>query len=103
MSELWRVLRDPKVSTSLVLATVVVAGFALMYEGWRGAAALAFVPLQVPYLVSGALAGLAVVGAGLALLDVHVDRTQAAAERRAIADVQREVLRLLARVARDDT
>lgn len=95
MSEIWKVLRDPRVSTTLVLAAAVLIGFALVGAGWRGAAALLFVPLQVPYLVSGAVVGLAVVGAGLALLVVHLDRAEAAQERREMAALQRDVLRLL--------
>ena len=95
MTELWRILRDPRVTTSLVLAAVVVLGFGLVGAGYRGAAALLFVPFQVPYLVSGAVAGLALVGTGLALLGVHLDRTEAAEERRQVASLQRDVLRLL--------
>ena len=96
MNELWQVLRDPRVTTSLVLAAMVVAGFALLGLGYRGAAALLFVPFQVPFLVSGAVVGLGLVGAGLALLVVHLNRTEAAEERRAVAALQRDVLRLLA-------
>ena len=96
MNELWRVLRDPRVTTSLVLAVVVIVGFGLVGAGYRGAAALLSVPFQVPYLVSGAVVGLALVGAGLALLIVHLNRTEAAEERRAVASLQRDVLRLLA-------
>jgi hypothetical protein len=54
------------------------------------------VPFQVPFVVSGAVAGLAFVGAALALLRVHLDRAEAAEERRAVAALQRDVLRLLA-------
>lgn len=96
MNELWKVLRDPRVTTTLVLSVVVVVGFALVVLGYRGAAALLFVPFQVPYLVSGGVIGLALVGSGLALLGVHLDRTEAAEERRAVAALQRDVLRLLA-------
>ena len=97
MSEIWRVLRDPRVSTTIVLAVLVVGGFALVAQGYRGAAATLFVPYQVPFLVSGVFVGLALVGAGLALLSIHLDRTEAAQERREIAALQRDVLRLLAR------
>jgi hypothetical protein len=96
VNELWRILRDPRVTTTLVLASVVAAGFGALVLGYRGAAALLFVPFQVPYLVSGAVLGLALVGGGLALLVVHLDRTEAAEERRAVARLQRDVLRLLA-------
>lgn len=96
MSEIWKVLRDPRVSTTLGLAVAVVVGFGLIAQGYRGAAALLLVPFQIPFLVSGAVVGIALVGAGLALLSVHLERTEAAEERRAVAALQRDVLRLLA-------
>ena len=95
MNEVWRVLRDPRVSVTLVLAGAVLVGLALIAIGYRGAAALLFVPFQVPYLVSGGVLGLAAAAAGLALLVVHLDRTEAAEERREVAALQRDVLRLL--------
>ena len=101
MNEVWRVLRDPRVSTTLVLAAIVGAGLLLLSQGWRGVAATLFVPYQVPYLVSGAITGAACVGAGLALLRVHLDRTEAAQERQETVALQREVLRLLADVVGD--
>ena len=99
--EVWRVLRDPRVSTTLVLAALSVAGLLLLSQGWRGAAATLFVPYQVPYLVSGAVAGVACTGAALALLRVHLDRVEAAQERQETAALQREVLRLLSAVVHD--
>lgn len=95
MNEIWTVLRDPRVSITLVFGAIVLGGLALIGVGYRGAAALLLVPLQVPYLVSGGVVGLAAVGGGLALLVVHLDRTEAAQERREVARLQREVLRLL--------
>jgi hypothetical protein len=99
VDEIWRVLRDPRVSTSLVLSALTVAGFALLVAAWRGVAATLFVVLQVPWLVSGAFTGVAVIGTGLALLMTHLSRTEAAAERAALAELQREALRALATVA----
>ena len=95
MTELWRVLRDPRVSTTLVLAAIVVGGFLLLSQGWRGSAATLLTAYQLPYLVSGAIAGLACIGAGLVLLRVHLDRTEAAQERQETAALQRQVLRML--------
>jgi fatty acid desaturase len=100
VNELWRVLREPRVSTALVLAAAVAGGFLLLGQGWRGAAGTLFVPFQVPYIVSGAVAGVAVVGAALGLLRVHLDRTESAQERRETAALQREALRLLSAVVR---
>lgn len=95
MNEVWAVLKDPRISTLLVLAATVAAGLGLIILGYRGAAATLIVPFQVPFLVSGAIAGLALVGSGLLLLSVHLDRVEAAEERRQLADLQRDALRLL--------
>ncbi len=95
MSELWTILRDPRVSVSLVFAGFVVVGLALLGQGYRGVAATLVVPFQVPYLISGAFAGIALLGTGLALLIVHLDRTESALERQRVAQVQRGVLALL--------
>jgi fatty acid desaturase len=96
VSEIWAVLKDPRVSTTLVLAALVVGGFALIAQGYRGAAATLYVPFQVPYVVSGAVVGLALIATALTLLSIHLERTEAAAERREVAALQRDVLRLLA-------
>jgi len=96
VDELWRVLRDPKVSIALVLGAVVLAGLAVVLLGYRGVAAEVYAPAQTPWLISGSLLGLALMGTGLRLLSIHVDRVEAAAERQQLAAVQREVLRTLA-------
>jgi hypothetical protein len=96
MNEIWKVLRDPRVSTTLILAGMVAVGFGLIAQGYRGAAALLFVPYQMPFAVSGAVVGVGLVGAGLALLTVHLERSEAAQERCEVAALQRDVLRLLA-------
>ena len=100
MDEIWRVLRDPRVSTTLVLAAVAAAGFGGIALGWRGTAATLFVVLQLPWVVSGGLAGIALLGAALALLMTHLDRAEAAAERSALAELQREALRALTAASR---
>ena len=96
MNEFWRALRDPSVSTSLTLGAVLLAGLLALAIGWRGVAGVLFVPTQMPFLISGSVGGLAVVGAALALLAVHLERTEAAHERAAFAALQRDALLLLA-------
>ena len=95
MDDIWRVLRDPRVSTTLVLASMVIAGVLLLVLGWHGVSAPIFVVLQVPWAIRGSFAGVAVIGAGLALLITHLNRAEAAAERSQLAELQREALRAL--------
>jgi hypothetical protein len=95
VDEIWRVLRDPRVSTTLAFAVLATAGLLLFAVAWRGVAGTLFVVLQLPWVVSGAFAGMAVLGLSLGMLVVHLDRTEAAAERAALASLQRDALRLL--------
>jgi len=94
-------LRDPRVSTALMMSAVVLTGLAGAYLGYRGLAGESAVALQMPYLVSGACFGMGAVGTGLALLVVHVDRCEAAQERAEMAQLQRSVLRVLRSVSSD--
>jgi hypothetical protein len=96
MDELLRLLRSPKVSILAFLSVGVVAGFAVVLLGYQGVAAGVYAPAQTPYLVSGSLLGIAMIGTGLRLLAVHLDRVEAATEREQLASLQREALRLLA-------
>lgn len=99
MSDLWSTLRRPQVSTALALAFVVVVGLTLMVTAYRDAAPFLVVPYQVPYLVSGSIAGIAIVGSALALMAVHLERIEAAEDRRRLLELQREALALLSVVA----
>jgi cyanate permease len=96
MDEIWRVLRDPRVSTTLAFAVLAAAGLMLLALSWRGVAGTLFVVLQLPWVVSGAFGGMALLGLSLGMLVVHLDRTEAAAERASLASLQRDTLRLLA-------
>ena len=95
MNELWAQLRDPRVSIAGILLASLVGGFALIWLGYRSAAAAALVSLQLPFAVSGGLGGLALVGTAAALLSIHVDRVEAAEERRQLAALQRDALRMI--------
>lgn len=57
---------------------MMVAGFAAIALGWRGAAATLFVPTQVAFAVSGGLAGLVLIGTGCAILTTQLNRVLAA-------------------------
>ena len=96
MTELWRTLRDPRVTTTGVLLAALVAGFVAIWQGYREIAREGLVPFQVPYLVSGGVIGLAVIGTALGLLTIHVNRVEEAEERRLLTELQREALRLRA-------
>src|ERR1041385_8800245 len=78
---------------------LVVAGFAVMAAGWRGAARTLVVPFQIPYVVSGGIGGLALVVLGAGVFLVQVGRRHAADERGAGDRVLLELDALLA--ARD--
>jgi hypothetical protein len=57
----------------------VVAGFILIFLGWNGAASWASVAGQMPYVISGGVAGLSLVVIGVGLMVIEnqrVDRVQ---------------------------
>ena len=89
MNELWRLLRQPRLATELILAAAVVAGFAILGLAYLRTSETEQVAFQVPYLVSGAATGLAMIGAGLALLRVHRDRIEGAEEIEDIVELRR--------------
>ena len=53
---------------------LVVAGFIALFLAWNGAAGKDFVQGQLPYLFSGGLTGLALVGSGLTVINVQARR-----------------------------
>ena len=58
---------------------VAAAGFALIAFSWGKVAALLDVSLQLPYVVSGGLTGLALVMVGMTIVNVAARRQDAAA------------------------
>ena len=77
--------RDPFVVSVVVLGVLVVAGLVGVAAAWKGAAASLVVAFQLPYIVSGAMGGLALVGFAGGLLMVQLRRREEA-ERRAELD-----------------
>ena len=62
-----RFVRHPAFPGLVVMTLLAVAGFVAVGVAWYQAAGLFHVALQLPYLVSGGLGGLALIGSGLAL------------------------------------
>lgn len=58
-------------ATTYVGVIMLATGFLLIVLGWNGAASFDTAQQQLPYVISGGLGGLALVGAGLALLVVQ--------------------------------
>ncbi len=53
---------------------LVVAGFVALFLAWNGAADKDYVEGQLPYLISGGLVGVSLVGAGLTVINVQARR-----------------------------
>jgi hypothetical protein len=71
-----------------------LAGLALIFLGWNGAATYDRVQAQMPYLVSGGLGGLALVVVGAALLVVQSNRADRAALQASLAELRDALERL---------
>lgn len=72
---------------------LALVGFVLLFLGWNGAASYNFLPAQFPYLISGGLAGLALVVLGSALLIVQNAREERAILLHALAEIREAVER----------
>ena len=89
-------LRDPFVVSAVVLGALVVAGLLGVAVAWKGAAASLVVAFQLPYVISGALGGLALAGFAAGLLLVQVRRRTEARRRADFDRVVRAAADLLA-------
>jgi hypothetical protein len=94
VTRLRRALDDPFTVSMTVLGVLAAAGLAGIIIGWRGAAASLVASVQLPYVVSGVIGGMALLGFSLGLLMVQTRRRQEARRRadfdrvvRAAADV----------------
>jgi hypothetical protein len=59
------------VSAGLAL---VVAGFIALFLAWNGASGIDYVEGQLPYLISGGLVGMGLIGAGLTVVNIQARR-----------------------------
>jgi hypothetical protein len=87
-------LHDPGIQAVLVLAGMVVGAFVMFGLAWRGGARTPYVPLQLPWLVSGSMAGLALLGMALGAWSIHLGRRQDAVHRAAAEDLVRAAVEL---------
>lgn len=91
---LIRVWRDPALPGLLFYGLLVLAGLAVLVVGVIAMAGTPYVPLQLPYLVSGGLGGGALLGAGAVLTAVLAerrDRAVATAQLQDVVDGVREI------------
>ena len=86
--------RDPGLQAVVVLALLAVAGFVMLGLAWRGAARTVYVPLQSPWVLSGGVAGLALVGMALGAWSIHEGRRRDAEHRAVMEDLVREAAEL---------
>lgn len=98
VDDFWATILDPKRFTAVVMSMVVFVGAVLLILAQIGTEKFAYVPAQLPYVASGTLFGLGLIGTGLHLISVHLDRVEAAEERDHIAYVQRIALSVLGNV-----
>ena len=57
---------------------LVVAGFIALFLAWNGAAGKDYVEGQLPYVISGGMVGLGLIGAGLTVVNVQARRADQA-------------------------
>ena len=88
-------MKAPRFDTSRLGAKlgigVCVAGFVLIFFGWNGAASLDRLQSQFPYLISGGIAGLALVVIGAALIIVETSRDERESLRKEIANLREAI------------
>jgi hypothetical protein len=80
--ERFRRLSDDPIAISCWIAVLLIAlAFVAFLSAWKGASGTVRVDVQVAYLASGGLGGLALLVAGSALLTIQLSRWLAARER----------------------
>lgn len=81
MKRLMGRLAEPYVSSLFVGAALVLTGFVCFAMGMRGVDETRDVPIQLPFLISGGLAGIGLIGLGLALFSIQTARLESSLER----------------------
>ena len=70
---------------------VIAVGFVAIFLGWNGAASFNDIRQQFPYLISGGVAGLALVVVGAALLVVDGNRSDRAALQASLDELRHAI------------
>lgn len=70
---------------------ICIIGFVVIFLGWNGAASFNDLRQQFPYLISGGIAGLAMVALGASLLVIESARAERAELQSSIEDLRRAV------------
>jgi hypothetical protein len=91
-----RLLRDPALPGLMLMSAMILAGFGVLYLGWRGSARTIYVALQLPEVVSAALGGLALIGLGVGLFNLQMNRRDAAREQELTDEILDEIAALVA-------
>lgn len=78
--------RDPGVRSGAVLVGLAVVAFVMFGLAWRGVARTVYVPLQMPWLLSGGFMALALLGLALGAGSIHLSRRDNAIHRAAFED-----------------
>jgi hypothetical protein len=87
-------MRNPWVKLGGLLGIAYcIAGFVLIFLGWNGTASNDTETAQIPYIVSGGIAGLGLVVVGAALIVAHSLRTDRVELRAAIEDLRAAIER----------
>lgn len=84
--------------------TLVTAGFVAIFYSWARVAGLLDVAEQLPYVISGGFAGLALIAVGVMVVDVAVRRQDRHERRYQVAQLDRALEELHAtRMDQDDS
>jgi vacuolar-type H+-ATPase subunit I/STV1 len=95
-------LRDGGIQAMVVLFVLAAAGFLLMGLAWHGGARYIYVPLQIPWLVSGGMIGLAMVGVSLGAWNIHLGRRYDALHRHEVDQMVRDVSEMCEQIRNGD-
>jgi hypothetical protein len=84
-----RLRNDPSLPAIAWSAAGVVGGFGCLLLAWLGSSTQLFAVLQTPWLASGGLIGLALIGVSATLLGLHLRRRALAQELVMFAEAER--------------